>query len=210
MRSLIGKKAPQVKAPAVVNGTEMVNDFSLDQYLGDKYVLFFFYPSDFTFVCPTELHAFQEKLGEFEKRNVAVVACSVDSEYSHFAWLNMDKNHGGIKGVTYPIVADSSKVIAENFGVLAADYEYDDEGSLYCDGNPVAYRGLFLIDKDGIVRHALINDLPLGRSVDEAIRVVDALQHYEKNGEVCPANWSKGKEAMKATEEGVSDYLSHH
>lgn len=210
MRSLIGKKAPKVNAPAVVDGTKIVNDFSLDPYLGEKYVVLFFYPMDFTFVCPTELHAFQEKLEEFEKRNVAVVACSVDSEYSHFAWLNMDKNHGGIKGVTYPVIADFSKSIAENFGVLAADYEYDDEGNLYCEGNPVAYRGLFLIDKDGIVRHALVNDLPIGRSVDEAIRVVDALQHYEKNGEVCPANWSKGKEAMKATEEGVSDYLSHH
>lgn len=210
MRSLIGKKAPKVNAPAVVDGTKIVNDFSLDPYLGQKYVVLFFYPMDFTFVCPTELHAFQEKLEEFEKRNVAVVACSVDSEYSHFAWLNMDKNHGGIKGVTYPVIADFSKSIAENFGVLAADYEYDDEGNLYCEGNPVAYRGLFLIDKDGIVRHALVNDLPIGRSVDEAIRVVDALQHYEKNGEVCPANWSKGKEAMKATEEGVSDYLSHH
>lgn len=210
MRSLIGKKAPKVNAPAVVDGTKIVNDFSLDLYLGQKYVVLFFYPMDFTFVCPTELHAFQEKLEEFEKRNVAVVACSVDSEYSHFAWLNMDKNHGGIKGVTYPVIADFSKSIAENFGVLAADYEYDDEGNLYCEGNPVAYRGLFLIDKDGIVRHALVNDLPIGRSVDEAIRVVDALQHYEKNGEVCPANWSKGKEAMKATEEGVSDYLSHH
>lgn len=210
MRSLIGKKAPKVNAPAVVDGTKIVNDFSLDPYLGEKYVALFFYPMDFTFVCPTELHAFQEKLEEFEKRNVAVVACSVDSEYSHFAWLNMDKNHGGIKGVTYPVIADFSKSIAENFGVLAADYEYDDEGNLYCEGNPVAYRGLFLIDKDGIVRHALVNDLPIGRSVDEAIRVVDALQHYEKNGEVCPANWSKGKEAMKATEEGVSDYLSHH
>lgn len=210
MRSLIGKKAPKFTAPAVINGSQIVNDFSLDQYLGDKYVVFFFYPMDFTFVCPTELHAFQERLKDFEQRNVAVVGCSVDSEYSHFAWLNMDRNHGGIKGVTYPIVADFSKAIAENFGVLAADYEYDDDGNLYCEGTPVAYRGLFLIDKEGIVRHALINDLPLGRNVDEAIRVVDALQHYEKNGEVCPANWSKGKEAMKATEEGVSDYLSHH
>lgn len=210
MRSLVGKRAPKFTAPAVVDGTTIVNDFSLDQYLGDKYVVFFFYPMDFTFVCPTELHAFQSKLNEFEQRNVAVVGCSVDSEYSHYAWLNMDKNHGGIQGVTYPVVADFSKAIAENFGVLAAEYEYDDEGSLYCEGNPVAYRGLFLIDKDGIVRHIVINDLPLGRNVDEVIRMVDALQHYEKNGEVCPANWKKGDEAMKATEAGVSDYLSHH
>lgn len=210
MRSLVGKKAPRFTAPAVTDGTTIVNDFSLDRYIGKKYVVFFFYPMDFTFVCPTELHAFQEKLDEFDKRDVAVVGCSVDSEYSHFAWLNMDKNHGGIKGVTYPIVADFSKAIAENFGVLAAEYEYDDDGSLYCEGNPAAYRGLFLIDKDGVVRHSVINDMPLGRNVDEVIRMVDAWQHYEKNGEVCPANWKKGDEAMKATEEGVSDYLSHY
>lgn len=210
MRSLIGKHAPSFTASAVLNGSEVVSDFSLDQYLGKKYVVLFFYPMDFTFVCPTELHAFQNELSEFEKRDVAVVGCSVDSEYSHFAWLNMDKKHGGIKGVTYPVVSDLSKAIAENYGVLAADYEYDDEGSLVCEGNPVAYRGLFLIDKSGIVRHCVINDLPLGRNVDEVIRMVDALQHFEENGEVCPANWSKGKDAMKADEQGVADYLSKH
>lgn len=210
MRSLIGKHAPSFTASAVLNGGEVVNGFSLDQFIGKKYVVLFFYPMDFTFVCPTELHAFQEKLPEFEKRNVAVVGCSVDSEYSHFAWLNMDKKHGGIKGITYPVVSDFSKAIAENYGVLAADYEYDDEGSLFCDGNPVAYRGLFLIDKSGIVRHCVINDLPLGRNVDEVLRMVDALQHFEEYGEVCPANWSKGKMAMKADEQGVADYLSKH
>ena len=210
MRSLIGKQAPKFSAAAVVNGHEIVDNFSLEQYKGNKYVVFFFYPMDFTFVCPTELHAFQEKLAEFEKRNVAVVGCSVDSQHSHFAWLNTPKNQGGIQGVTYPIVADLSKSISESFGVLAGSYAPDENSNWVCEGTPVAYRGLFLIDKEGVVRHSVINDLPLGRSVDEAIRVVDALQHFEEFGEVCPANWSKGKDALKATEDGVASYLSKH
>jgi len=210
MQSLIGKKAPLFQASAVVNGNQITEGFSLEQFIGEKEVVFFFYPLDFTFVCPTELIAFQDKLEEFEKRNVAVVGCSVDSEFSHFAWLNTERNKGGIKGVTYPLVADLSKTIAENFGVLASDYDYDEEGNAISTGAPVAYRGLFLIDKKGVVRHSVINDLPLGRSVDEAIRMVDALQHFEENGEVCPANWNKGEKAMEATQEGVSDYLSNN
>lgn len=210
MRSLIGKKAPVFTASAVVDGNKIVNDFSLAQYEGNKYVVLFFYPMDFTFVCPTELHAFQEKLEEFEKRDVAVVGCSVDSEYSHLAWLNTPKKNGGIQGVKYPIVSDFSKSISEKFGVLAGGYSPDENGNWVCDGLPVAYRGLFLIDKNGVVRHCVINDLPLGRSVDEALRVVDSLQHFEEFGEVCPANWCKGKDALKATDEGVSDYLSNH
>ena len=210
MKGLIGKKAPEFHAPAVVNGNEIIEDFSLEQYVGKKYVVMFFYPMDFTFVCPTELHAFQQKLQEFERRNVAVVGCSVDSQFSHFAWLNQDKNKGGIHGVTYPLVSDFSKTISENFGVLAADYITNESGELISRGNPVAYRGLFLIDKEGLIRHYVINDLPLGRNVDEALRMVDALQHFEEYGEVCPANWSKGKDAMKATNAGVSNYLSHH
>ena len=210
MRALIGKKAPVFTAPAVLNGSEIVADFSLNQYIGKKYVVFFFYPMDFTFVCPTELHAFQEKLAEFEKRDVAVIGCSVDSEYSHFAWLQQEKNKGGIKGVTFPIVSDFSKTIADNFGVLASDYDFDENGELVNTGTPVAYRGLFLIDKEGVIRHYVINDLPLGRNVEEAIRIVDALQHFEENGEVCPANWAKGKEAMKGTNESVANYLSAH
>ncbi len=210
MRSLIGRQAPKFSAPAVINGHEIVQDFSLEQYLGKKYVVFFFYPMDFTFVCPTELHAFQEKIEEFEKRGVAVVGCSVDSEQSHFAWLNTPKKEGGIQGVKYPIVADFSKSISEKFGVLAGKYAPDENGDWVCEGAPVAYRGLFLIDKEGVVRHCVINDLPLGRSVDEAIRTVDALQHFEKYGEVCPANWAKGKDAMKESHDGVADYLSKH
>lgn len=209
MRALIGKKAPDFHAPAVVNGNEIISDFSLEQYIGKKYVVLFFYPMDFTFVCPTELHAFQDKLYEFEARDTQVVGCSVDSEFSHFAWLHQDRNHGGIEGVKYPLVSDFSKTISQNYGVLAANYHTNEMNDLVSIGDPVAYRGLFLIDKAGVIRHYVINDLPLGRSVDEAIRIVDALQHFEEFGEVCPANWSKGKEAMKATHEGVSSYLSH-
>lgn len=205
--SLIGKKAPVFSAPAVVDG-QIVENFTLDQYLGKKDVILFFYPMDFTFVCPTEIIAFQEQLTEFEKRNTAVVGVSVDSEFSHLAWVNLPRNKGGIEGVKYPLVADFAKTIATNYGVLAGEYTYNDEGEMVFEGNPVAYRGTFLIDKTGIVRHCVINDLPLGRSIDEALRIVDALQFNEQYGEVCPANWSQGKEGMQATHEGVSEYLS--
>jgi peroxiredoxin (alkyl hydroperoxide reductase subunit C) len=204
---LVGKKAPKFEAKAVINGEEIVDNFSLEQYVGKKNVVFFFYPKDFTFVCPTEILAFQDKLAEFEKRDTVVVGCSVDSEYSHFAWLSTPQNQGGIHGVTYPLVADFSKTIAENFDVLAGNYDYDEEGNMIFVGDPVAYRGTFLIDKQGVVRNAVINDLPLGRNIDEAIRVVDAWNHVEKYGEVCPANWNEGDEAMKATKESVSSYL---
>ena len=194
----------------MINGSEIVDAYSLEQFVGKKEVIFFFYPLDFTFVCPTELLAFEEKLEEFKKKNVEVVGCSIDSEFSHWAWLQTDKNNGGIKGVTYPIVADLSKTIAENYGVLAGEYDFDEDGNSVFNGAPVAYRGLFLIDKKGVVRHSVINDLPLGRSVDEALRMVDALQHFEEYGEVCPANWKEGDDAMKATQDGVADYLSNH
>lgn len=208
--SLVGKKAPSFSEKAVVNGNDIVDGFSLDQYVGNKYVVFFFYPMDFTFVCPTEILAFQAKLDEFEKRNVAVVGCSVDSEFSHWAWLNTEKKNGGIKGVKFPLVADFSKTISMNYGVLAGDYEYDIDDNVSFKGAPVAFRGLFLIDKAGNVRHELINDLPLGRNVDDAIRMVDALQHFEEFGEVCPANWKPGEDAMNASSAGVADYLSKH
>lgn len=206
--SLVGKKAPIFKAQAVVNGGEIVADFSLEQYIGKKHVIFFFYPKDFTFVCPTELHAFQEKIAEFESRNVAVVACSTDTEQSHWGWLQMPKAQGGIQGVKYPIVADTTKTISMNFDVLFGDYEVDEDNQLVATGPMIAFRGLYLIDKKGVVRHMLINDLPLGRNVDEALRMVDALQFNEENGEVCPANWVKGETAMKATHDGVANYLA--
>lgn len=209
MAVLVGKKAPLFEADAVINGGEFVEKFSLEQFIGKKYVVFFFYPLDFTFVCPTEILAFQDKLGEFENRNVAVVGCSVDSKYSHWAWLNTEQKNGGIKGVTFPLVADLSKTIAENFDVLAGEYDYNEDGEMDFTGEAQAYRGLFLIDKQGVVRHQLVNDMPLGRSIDEALRMVDALQFFEENGEVCPANWHSGDAAMKETPESIADYLAH-
>lgn len=208
MAVLVGKKAPLFSASAVVNGGEIVEGFSLEQYVGKKYVVFFFYPADFTFVCPTELLAFQDKLKEFESRKVAVVGCSVDSHYSHWKWLQTELKDGGIKGVKYPLVSDLSKTISENFDVLAGNYDYSEAGEIVFHGDPKAYRGLFLIDKDGVVRHQLVNDMPLGRSVAETLRMVDALQFFEENGEVCPADWHKGDKGMKETQESVAEYLS--
>jgi peroxiredoxin (alkyl hydroperoxide reductase subunit C) len=207
MNVLVGKKAPQFTEKAVVNGKDFDENFSLEQYLGKKNVVFFFYPMDFTFVCPTELIAFQSHLKDFEERNTVVVACSTDTKYSHWAWLQTEQKNGGIKGVTYPIVADRSKIISIRYGVLAGHYWMDHENQMQFTGNPVAYRGLFLIDKKGIVRHQVINDLPLGRSVHEALRMVDALNFNEENGEVCPADWAAGKKGMKETAASVANYL---
>ena len=208
--SLVGKKAPLFKAPAVVNGEEIVENFTLEDYIGKNEVIFFFYPKDFTFVCPTEIHAFQEKLAEFEERGVKVVGCSTDTEETHLAWLMTAKDNGGIEGVTYPLVADVAKTVSTNFGVLAGDWDYNEEGELVFEGAPIAYRGTFFIDKEGVVRHETINDLPLGRNIDEMIRIVDAWQHVQKFGEVCPANWEDGKDAMQATRDGVAEYLASH
>jgi peroxiredoxin (alkyl hydroperoxide reductase subunit C) len=210
MAVLVGKKAPLFSAPAVVNGMEVVEDFSLDQFIGKNHVVLFFYPKDFTFVCPSELHAFQAKLDEFEQRGCKVVACSTDTQESHWGWLQMAKEAGGIKGVKYPIIADTNKTISDAYDVLVGEYDYDEYGRLTASDVMIAYRGLFLIDKEGIVRHQTVNDLPLGRSVDETLRMVDALQFVEENGEVCPANWVKGEEGMTATHDGVADYLAKH
>jgi len=214
MTMLVGKKAPSFKASDVIDGGEFADDFSLDQYIGKKHVLFYFYPLDFTFVCPTEIIAFQKRIAEFEERNVQVVGCSIDSKFSHWAWLNTPQNDGGIEGVKYPLVADVNKTIAINYGVLAGHYDYNEAGEMIWIGNlgedAVAYRGLFLIDKEGIVRHQVVNDLPLGRSIDEALRMIDALQFYEQKGEVCPADWEKGKDGLKDTAEGIASYLSTH
>ncbi|MFK7786497.1 MAG: peroxiredoxin [Crocinitomicaceae bacterium] len=210
MGVLVGKKAPSFSAAAVVNGGEIVENFSLDQYLGKNHVVLFFYPKDFTFVCPSELHAFQAKLSEFEARGVKVVACSTDTEESHWGWLQVAKNKGGIEGITYPIIADTSKTISDTYGVLAGEYEYNENMEMVATGPMIAYRGLFLIDKEGTVMHQLVNNLPLGRNVDEAIRMVDALQFFEENGEVCPANWQKGEDGMTASFDGVADYLAAH
>ena len=207
MAVLVGQKAPKINAQAVVNG-RIVENFNLEQFLHQKYVVLFFYPKDFTFVCPTELIAFQESLKAFEERNTQVVGCSTDTEFSHWAWVNTPRNEGGIAGVTYPLVADTNKTIASAYDVLAGEYGVDDEGNLEATGEMIAYRGLFLIDREGIVRHQIVNDFPLGRSIKEAIRMVDALQHCETHGEVCPMDWQKGEKAMEATHESVGAYLS--
>jgi peroxiredoxin 2/4 len=208
MSVLVGKKAPVFNTKAVVNGGEIVENFSLQQFIGDKYVVFFFYPADFTFVCPTELIAFEEKKAEFASRNTVIIGASTDSEFSHWKWLQTPQNDGGIKGVTYPLVVDQNLQISKNYDVLIGSEEYDEEGNESFVGEPKAYRGLFLIDKTGIVRHQLVNDLPLGRNVDEVLRMIDALQFTEEYGDVCPANWKKGDKALKATQEGIASYLS--
>ncbi|MBF0595592.1 MAG: peroxiredoxin [Candidatus Omnitrophica bacterium] len=192
MSVLVGKQAPDFTAVAVQED-RVIDQYKLSSLKG-KHVVLFFYPLDFTFVCPTELHAFAEKQAEFTKRGVEVVAVSVDSHFSHLAWLRTPKLKGGIEGVKYPIVSDINKTISRDYDVLV-------------EGRGIAYRGLFLIDKQGIVRHQVVNDLPLGRSVDEALRMVEALQFFEANGEVCPANWRKGEKSMKASQKGLEEFF---
>ena len=190
--SLVGKKAPKFNAQAVIEKDQII-DVELSDYLG-KYIVLFFYPLDFTFVCPTELHAFQEKLNQFEEKGAQVIGCSIDSCFSHIAWLNTPKTKGGIQGITYPIISDIHKSISKDYEVLKEE-----------DG--VAFRGLFLIDTHGIVRHQLVNDLPLGRSVDEVLRLLDALIFHENYGEVCPANWTAGAKAMQPNQQGLAEYF---
>lgn len=197
MSVLVGQKAPLFKAAAVVNGGEIVQEFSLEQYIGKKYVLFFFYPADFSAVCPTEIVAFQQRMAEFEQRNVAVVGCSGDSHFVHQKWLSIPVDQGGGGGVKYPLVADPAKTIMQNYGVLAGDYLYNDNGEVTFQGPAMAYRGSFLIDKQGVVRHQVVNDLPLSRSTDETLRMIDALQHFEEYGEACPIDWHKGDKGIK-------------
>jgi peroxiredoxin (alkyl hydroperoxide reductase subunit C) len=206
--ALVGKKAPIFQAPAVINGRDIRQDFSLDSFLGEKEVLFFFYPKDFTFVCPTELIAFQNALHLFEARGVAVVGCSTDTEETHLAWLHTPRTQGGITGVTYPLVADVAKTISTNYGVLAGTWEQDETGSISFAGQPIAYRGTFFIDKQGIVQHESINAFSLGRNIQELLRIVDMWHHVETHGEVCPADWTAEKEAMQATPAGVASYLT--
>ena len=194
MCNLVTKEAPDFTAQAVMPDNSFA-ELKLSSYRG-KYVVLFFYPLDFTFVCPSEIIAFDKALAKFEEKNVQVIGVSVDSHFTHLAWKSTPRDHGGIGQVGYPLVADLNKGISRDYGVLL------DAG--------IALRGLFLIDKEGIIRHALVNDLPLGRNVDEALRMVDALQFTEQHGEVCPANWREGEEAMKPTAEGVAEYLAKH
>ena len=208
MSVLVGKKAPLFSSKAIIDGEKIVENFSLEQFIGKKTVVLFFYPKDFTFVCPTELFAFQEKLKDFKDRNVELIACSTDSEESHWGWLQVDKDNGGIKGITYPIIADIDKTISMNYDVLFGDYEVDENDNMFATGPMIAFRALFIIDKNGIVQHQLVNHLPLGRNVDEALRIGDALHHHEENGEVCPANWEKGDEAIEESHDSVAAYLA--
>lgn len=196
---LVTKQAPDFKATAVMPDNE-IKEISLSDYKGKKVVLFF-YPLDFTFVCPTELLAFNSRLAEFEKRGVQVLGCSIDSQFSHLAWKNTPVDNGGIGQVGYPLVADLDKSIARNFDVLVGR---DEAGN----GGAVALRGSFLIDEDGVVQHAVINNLPLGRNIDEMLRMVDTLNFHQKHGEVCPAGWKEGDAGMTASPDGVADYLS--
>ncbi len=208
MGVLTGKKAPLFTAPAVTNGGEMIDAFKLEDYIGKKYVVLFFYPADFTFVCPTEILAFQDKIEEFDKRDVQVIGVSTDSQFSHWKWLQTELNDGGIKGVKYPLVADQGKTISMDYDVLAGEYDWNEEGNFIFEGTPMAYRGLFLIDKNGIVQHQVVNNMPLGRSITETLRMIDALQYFEKHGEVCPADWHEGEEALTPTHEGIAEFLS--
>ncbi|TDS64375.1 peroxiredoxin [Myroides indicus] len=211
--SLVGKKFPNITVDAI---SEMGDDLKINIFeeatKNNKKVLLFWYPKDFTFVCPTELHAFQAALGDFEKRNTMVIGASCDTNEVHFAWLNTPKDNGGIEGVTYPIIADTQRNLSSMLGILDVtnqtfDEEYD---TILTEGSNVTYRATYLIDEDGKIFHESVNDMPLGRNVNEYLRLIDAYAHVQKFGEVCPANWEEGKDAMNADRKGVADYLSKH
>ncbi len=204
--TFVGKKFPEITVSAMdsMGDTIKINvfDYAVEN---NKKVCLFWYPKDFTFVCPTELHAFQEAMGEFEKRNTMVIGASCDSAQVHFAWLSTPKDQGGIEGVTYPILADTTRALSMELGIL--DYDMFDEEST---GDNVTYRATYLIDETGTVFHESINHMPLGRNVNEYLRLVDAFTHVQKHGEVCPANWEEGKDAMQATPQGTASYLATH
>lgn len=196
MSVLVGKIAPDFTASAIMPNNEINEKFNLTSYLNGRIGVLFFYPLDFTFVCPSEIIAFANRVQDFKDRGAEIIGVSVDSKYTHLAWKNTEVNKGGIGNIQYPLVSDLTKNIARDYDVLI--------------DNAVALRGTFLIDQKGIVRHQVINDLPLGRNVDEAIRMVDALKFFQENGEVCPAGWNKGQKGMKADAKGVAEYLSNH
>ncbi len=211
--SLVGKQFPNITVDAI---SEMGDDLRInvleEATKNNKKVLLFWYPKDFTFVCPTELHAFQEALGEFEKRNTMVIGASCDTNEVHFAWLNTAKDNGGIEGVTYPLIADTQRNLSSVLGILDIESEeYDaDLDTVIVKGSNVTYRATYLIDETGKIFHESVNDMPLGRNVNEYLRLVDAYAHVQKFGEVCPANWEEGKQAMNADRTGVAEYLSNH
>lgn len=211
--ALVGRKFPNLDVNAM---NEMGDTFKvnvLDEAKNNnKKVVLFWYPKDFTFVCPTELHAFQAALGEFEKRNTIVIGASCDTAEVHFAWLSTAKDNGGIEGVTYPLLADSNRNLASTLGILdIMNEKYDEETGIYTvEGDNVTYRATYIIDEEGTIQHESINNMPLGRNVNEYLRIIDALTHVQEKGEVCPANWEDGKEAMQANAEGTREYLKAH
>ena len=211
--ALVGKKFPSFDVDAM---NEMGDTFKINVYdeavKNGKKVLLFWYPKDFTFVCPTEIRAFQDALGEFEERNTVVIGASVDTAEVHFAWLNTSKDNGGIEGVTFPLLADTNRNLSSQLGILDIVSESYDEatGNVMIDGSYVTYRATYLIDEEGKIFHESVNDMPLGRNVGEYLRLIDAYTHVQEKGEVCPANWEEGKDAMVADRDGVASYLSAH
>lgn len=209
--SLVGKKFPNIAVDGI---SEMGDNLKINVFEeavnNNKKVLLFWYPKDFTFVCPTELHAFQAALGEFEKRNTIVIGASCDTNEVHFAWLNTPKDKGGIEGVTYPLIADTTRNLSNILGILDIEAsEYNEEtDSVILTGSNVTYRATYLVDETGKIFHESVNDMPLGRNVNEYLRLIDAYTHVQTKGEVCPANWEEGKEAMTADRDGVASYLS--
>ncbi|WP_452229095.1 MULTISPECIES: redoxin domain-containing protein [unclassified Lacinutrix] len=211
--AIVGKQFPDLNVDAM---NEMGDTFKInvleEAKNNKKKVLLFWYPKDFTFVCPTELHAFEAAKEEFAKRNTIVIGASCDTPEVHFAWLNTPKNNGGIEGVTYPILADSNRNLANTLGILDITNEkYNEEtGVVTVDGDNVTYRATYVIDEDGVVQHEGINNMPIGRNVNEFLRIIDALTHVQEKGEVCPANWEEGKDAMSADRIGTAEYLANH
>jgi peroxiredoxin (alkyl hydroperoxide reductase subunit C) len=210
--SLVGKKFPNITVDAI---SEMGDNLRINIFeeatKNNKKVLLFWYPKDFTFVCPTELHAFQEALPEFEKRNTIVIGASVDTNEVHFAWLNTPKANGGIEGVTYPILADTTRNLSKTLGILDAEEVYNEEmDDVMLEGSNVTYRATYLVDETGKIFHESVNDMPLGRNVKEYLRLIDAYTHVQEKGEVCPANWEEGKEAMSADRKSTAEYLAKH
>ena len=211
--ALLGKQFPNITVDAISEMGDNLRINVLEEAIkNNKKVVLFWYPKDFTFVCPTELHAFQAAMGEFEKRNTMVIGASCDTNEVHFAWLNTAKDNGGIEGVTYPILADTTRNLSSTLGILDIEVgEYSDDTDTYLiEGSNVTYRATYLIDETGKIFHESVNDMPLGRNVNEYIRLIDAYTHVQTNGEVCPANWEEGKDAMKADRNSTADYLAKH
>ena len=210
--SLVGKKFPNITVDAMSEmGDNLRINILEEATKKNKKVVLFWYPKDFTFVCPTELHAFEELRGEFEKRNTIIIGASVDTCEVHFAWLNTPKDPGGIEGVNYPILADTTRNLSNALGILDAEHIYNEEQESYLiEGSNVTYRATFLIDENGKIFHESVNDMPLGRNVKEYLRLIDAYTHVQKFGEVCPANWEEGKEAMNADRKSTAEYLAKH